>query len=320
MEPIIPFEPVRKDRIPSGEDWMTQVKWDGVRILVYRDGNEVRLFNRKKNERTMNYPELVDIRSFCKGSSVILDGEVIALGEDGKPSFHKVMRRDGIRREERVKYMKDVVPVSYMIFDVLFYNGDWLNQRPLIERMEILDEIIEPRENIQLVASHDDPHALFEAIRQQEMEGIVMKKRDSPYLIGEKKENWIKVKNYRDLIAAIGGFTLDGNVANAVLLGLYDREGRFHYAGHTGTGKMTGEDWRVLTEKLQRLKVDSCPFVNRPHRHKDAYWVRPVLTVKVQYAEWTQGRALRQPSIQALVDIPASECVMSSDRMRGAGD
>lgn len=307
MEPVIPFEPVRKDEIPAG-DWISQVKWDGVRVLTYWDGNQVRLFNRKKNERTQNYPELLDIATFCAAESVILDGEVIALGPDGKPSFHEVMRRDGIRRYDRVPFMEKQVPVTYMIFDVLFYNGKWMLKHPLNERIDLLDKIVDPTEHVQLVSSHEDPETLFSVIEKQGMEGIVMKKPDSAYLIGEKKDIWVKVKNYKDLIAAIGGFTLNGDVVNAILLGLFDQEDRFYYIGHTGTGKLTSDEWRALTERLSPLVIKDRPFVNHPERQRDTFWVKPKVTVKIQFAEWTPGHVLRQPSIQSFVQIPVHEC------------
>ncbi|MDB5052920.1 MAG: ligase [Bacilli bacterium] len=95
LEPVIPFEPIRSNSIPEGSVWIHQIKWDGVRVLTYYDGFKCRLFNRKLNERTNQYPELLDVKSYCHSDSVILDGEIIALGSDGKPSFHEVMRRDG---------------------------------------------------------------------------------------------------------------------------------------------------------------------------------------------------------------------------------
>ncbi len=315
MKLIKPFEPIRKDEIPSG-DWITQIKWDGVRILTYYDGKEIRLFNRKKNERTKNYPELIDIKSYCKADSVILDGEIIVLGDDGKPSFHGVMRRDGIRRFEKVEYMQSVVPITYMIFDILYLNGEWINKRPLIERLNILKDIIKPDDNVQLVASHDDPAALFEVIKQNGMEGIVMKKPHGQYVIGGKSDAWVKVKNYRDLIAVVGGFTLSGGLINSILLGLYDKGGELHYVGHTGTGKLTNEDWRQLTKVLTPITIKKRPFINKPDREKEAYWVEPKLTVKIMYAEWTTGHSLRQPSIQAFVDVLPEQCVFEDDMLR----
>ncbi|WP_248926421.1 RNA ligase family protein [Paenibacillus hamazuiensis] len=311
MEPILPFEPVRSEHIPTGDNWIYEIKWDGVRILTYFDGTNCRLFNRKANDRTLHYPEIRDVSAYTRAHSFILDGEVVALAADGKPSFHEVMRRDGLRRMDRVEQVQRTVPIYYMVFDILFLNGNWIHQQPLEHRRNVLHNVVKPREHVQTVASHEDGDALFRLMRQQGMEGIVCKRLDSTYAIGGKDHRWVKVKNYGDIIAAIGGFTLSGGIVNAVLLGLFDSQGRFWYIGHTGTGRLSKADWRELTDKLKPHIVNDRPFVNKPDRHNDAIWVRPAITVKVMYTEWRlhEGRSLRQPSIQAFTHIPAGECV-----------
>ncbi|WP_246042340.1 RNA ligase family protein [Cohnella pontilimi] len=310
MEPIYPFEPVISDTIPAEPYWRYEIKWDGTRILTYHDEESTKLYNRKQNERTRHYPELLDTPSYCRASSVILDGEVIALAGDGKPSFHEVMRRDLIQKLDRVQEMQRLVPVSYMIFDIVYFNGEWVNSRPLSERLALLQDIVTPNENVQLAAFHHDGDKLFEVMRQQGMEGIVCKDLRSSYSLGGKDDRWKKVKNYGDVIAVIGGFTLSGGFVNAVLLGQYDQEGKLWYIGHTGTGKLSKAEWRDLTEILTPMRLNKSPFANRPDRHRDAYWVTPKLTVKVQYSEWRwqEGRALRQPSIQSFVKTAPEEC------------
>lgn len=314
MEPIQPMEPLAHNTIPDSEDWIAQVKWDGVRILTYVENGATRLFNRKKHERTMNYPELLDHRSFCKAESVILDGEMIALGADGNPSFHEVMRRDGIRRKDRLSIAREQVRVTYMIFDVIFLNGNWVHQQTFTDRTNMLRSIIKPKDNIQLVRCHDDGKALFEVVIRNGMEGIVLKRKSSPYLLGKKKE-WLKVKNYRDLIAPIGGFTLNKGIVNAVLLGLYDNSGRLIYIGHSGKGKLTNREWRELTDVLKPMAIHDKPFANKPERINGVYWVEPILSVKVKYAEWTSGRSLRQPCIEGFVQVDPKECLIDKELM-----
>ncbi len=310
LKPLVPFEPVSHSSVPLGPQWIYQVKWDGVRMLVYHDGRETRLYNRQCHDRTKQYPELQQVSSYCTANSVILDGEIVALGADGKPSFHEVMRRDGIRRLERVETARNEVSVTYMIFDILYYNGEWVNQRTLQQRLNLLTEVVKPNKHVQLVSLQQNGKALLNAIRQQAMEGIVCKDLNSTYTIDGKDDRWRKVKNYGDLHAVIGGFTLNGGIVNAVLLGLYDKEGKLWYIGHTGTGKLTKADWRHLTQILQPLAVKDRPFFNQPERHKEAIWVIPQMVVKVKYTEWRwkEGRSLRQPSIQAFVDVPVEEC------------
>lgn len=310
LEPILPMEPVSSNTIPAGEEWIAQVKWDGVRVLTYADDGGVQLFNRKKNERTLHYPEISNISEYCSSRSVILDGEVISLGENGKPSFQRVMRRDGLRNIDRIRRAAETVPIIYMIFDIIYLNGVWIDDKSFHERNEILSSIITPNKHIQLVPSIDQTQSLFNAVKEQEMEGIVLKRMDSLYAIGKKREDWLKVKNFQDIIAVIGGFTLRHNTVNSILLGLYDSKGRLHYVGHTGTGKMTVSDWRELTKELKEIVTEHLPFNKIPQRHADAVWVQPQMTVKIKFAEWTEGGALRQPSIEGFIEFPPEECLL----------
>jgi len=308
LKPIFPFEPITTEELPEGDQWIAQVKWDGVRLLTYYDGLHVRLFNRKANERTLHYPEVADIKSFCTADSVILDGEIIALGQDGKPSFHEVMRRDGIRRMEQVQLAQKSVKITYMIFDVIFYNGEWINQRSLKDRIDLLSNIIMPNDYAQLVTSHPDADALFEVIKQNGMEGIVIKDLSSHYAVAGKDKRWQKKKVIKDLYAVVGGVTYRAGVVNALLLGLYDEKGQLWYIGHAGTGRLTHEDWGNITHIVEDLKITKSPFSNIPERSKDATWIKPALIVKVNYLEWTTKRSLRQPSIQSLVNADKSNC------------
>ncbi|MGW8959741.1 ATP-dependent DNA ligase [Paenibacillus sp. NPDC055715] len=311
MKPVVPFEPVPSEQIPSEGLWRYEIKWDGTRILTYHNQSSTRLFNRKQHERTLLYPELASFSSYCQADSVILDGEMIALGADGKPSFHEIMRRDLIRRTDRIQAAYEAVPATYMLFDILYLNGEWVHRKPLAERLELLHQVILPNERVQLAPAHPDGQALFQVMRSEGMEGIVCKRLDSPYTFGGQDGRWVKVKNYGDSIAVIGGYTLNGDVINAVLLGLYDKQGGLRYIGHAGTGKLTRNDWRQLTERLRPHTISARPFVNEPDRHRDAIWVQPMYTAKVQYSEWRwqEGRTLRQPSIQAFVNQDVEQCI-----------
>lgn len=221
------------------------------------------------------------------------------------------MRRDALRKLDKVKQMVNIVPVYYMIFDVVYLNGEWLTDLPLIDRIELLSKIITPSPQVQLTTVHEDGDALFEVTKEKGMEGIIAKNRNSKYELGGKNNSWLKIKNFQDIIAVIGGVTFRDGVVNAVLLGLYDQAGNLHYIGHAGTGKLTKEDWRTITKYIDQLKVEERPFINEPERSaKNATWVSPQLTVKIQYMEWPKGRSIRQPSIQAFTNVPPEECVL----------
>jgi len=314
FEPLAPMEPQPADAVPAGEEWQHQIKWDGVRMLVYGHGGPCRLFNRRGRERTLNYPELVQPQSYCKARSFILDGEMIALGVDGKPSFHEVMRRDGVRRADRVEAACRQVAVSYMAFDLLYVNESWLLDVPLAERQQLLAEVLLPGGIVQPVPAYADGAALLALMRQAGMEGIVSKKRDSVYRLGGKHESWLKIKHYRDLIAVIGGFTLRDGLMNALLVGLYDADGGLHFIGHAGAGRLNRDQWRGLSELLLPTMATACPFVRLHPDMREPVWVTPRYTVKLQFADWrpAEGRTLRQPLLLALTDLPARSCVFQA--------
>lgn len=312
IKPIIPFEPKSARSIPQEKKWVAQVKWDGVRVLTYFDGNNVRLFNRRLNERTLQYPELVEINKYCNASSVVLDGEIISL-ENGVPSFQKVMKRDSVRTISSVKRAYQGTHINYMIFDVLFYNGNWITDQPLKNRQEVIMNIIKTNDNVQVVHNFEDPKGLFNVIKERGMEGIICKDLNKSYVINGKDDRWQKVKNFRDIIAVVGGASLKHGMVNSLLLGLYDNKGNLQYIGHIGTGKLTKGDWNQLTEIIKPFVIKNKPFANNPERVIDTLWLEPHFTVKVQFMEWTKGRTLRQPSIQSFVSFPSEDCTFEQE-------
>lgn len=309
LKPIIPFEPIRVDEFPEGSQWTAQVKWDGVRVLSYYDRRELKLFNRRLNERTHHYPELLNFSEYCSAASVVLDGEIIAL-KNGKPSFYEVMKRDGLSILNNLEILRSKVPITYMIFDVLYLNGQWITSFPLAKRQQILQDIITPTSQVQLVENFADAIALYEAVKEQEMEGIVLKDLSSTYLINGKDQRWRKKKYYRDAIAVVGGVTKRGSAVNSLLLGQFDQNGRLWYIGHAGTGKFSQKDWLEISEQIKPLVQSAIPFANTPPRLKGTVWLKPRLCVKVQFAEWIEGHTMRQPSIQSFVDVPPHHCLL----------
>jgi bifunctional non-homologous end joining protein LigD len=307
LEAIIPFEPVSTDRIPASSIWINQIKWDGVRMVTYFDGKDVRLINRSLNERTLQYPELQNIKEYCSAESIIIDGEIIAF-DHGKPSFHEVMRRDSVRKHQNVIKVSKEVPITYMVFDILYLNGMWVTDKILEERQYLLSKILKPTANVQGVENFSDGESLFSVMKQHGMEGVICKDLTSAYLVSGKDSRWQKKKIIRDLIAVVGGVTYRAGRVNALLLGLYNQQGELFYIGHAGTGKLTNKDWQTITLFVESIRTTKTPFKNIPERSKDAEWVQPVLKVKVNYMEWTVNKTLRQPSIQSFVEKENSEC------------
>ncbi|KAA8747258.1 MULTISPECIES: RNA ligase family protein [Paenibacillus] len=309
FKPLIPFEPISRDTLPTGPQWIAQVKWDGVRMLAYEDGHELRLVNRRLHDRTAQYPELVTPRNLCSGSSYILDGEVIALDPDtGKPSFYHVLRRDRMSRPEGIAQAIHQIPVTYMVFDILFYEGKWVTDQPLADRQRLLHEVLNTAPHVQEVTNTLDAASLLTVMRQHQMEGIVCKDLTSSYGIQGKDQRWQKVKIMHDVYAMIGGVTYRSGIVNAVAVGVYDGPD-FVYIGHVGTGKLNSNTWRELTHQVEPLIRQDRPFNNVPERSAETTWVEPRIGVKVQYMELTHHNTLRHPSIQTFAEVTREDCL-----------
>jgi len=307
LEPVIPFEPEPAQRIPEGPGWTAQIKWDGVRVLAYFDGSELRLYNRKRHDRTLQYPELHGPSSWCSASSFILDGEMIAFDRH-KPSFHEIMKRDSLRQPERIRDAARQIPAVYMAFDVLYCGGKWVTDRPLSERQALLASVLKPHPSVRPVENEPDARALFAVMEAHGMEGIVCKRLDSTYAVGGKDGRWRKVKTVRELLAVAGGIAVRDGGAGALLLGLYDPEGRLLYIGRAGPGRIASAEWHRLLRETAATAVPGSPFANLPDRERGVTWIRPEVVVKVRFQEWTPHGTMRQPVIQGVAAAAPGAC------------
>ncbi|WP_377889664.1 DNA ligase [Alkalihalobacillus sp. R86527] len=308
MKPIKPFEPVKSTSIPISPHSIAQVKWDGVRVLAYFDKYHLKLFNRSLNERTATYPELQDLPSLTESPSFILDGEIVSLNEKGEPSFHDVMRRDRLKKPEQIAKGLQINPIFYMVFDVIYWGGEWINNRPLIERLKLLEECLDQNQTIRLVQNHEDGEQLYSIIKAKGMEGIVCKDLRSPYVINGKSDNWKKIKNYQDIFALVCGVTFRGNNITTFLLGLYDSNNQLHYIGSAGTGKLNRDEIAHFSEIVDSFTQPASPILALDSNRKDVVWLSPEIIVKVTYLEWTADKRLRQPVVQSVSNGDPKAC------------
>lgn len=293
--PVKPMELVIHNEPYDSADTIFQVKWDGVRCLAYAFPGRIQLFNRRLNARTSQYPELVQCLSFLPKGTV-LDGEIIALDADGKPSFPRVLRRDLSRSPIKIKMQQSAVPVSYMVFDILWLDEKPLYTLPLMERLDILNTLPlkAPVRTVDSVTGHGT--ALFEAVKAEALEGIVAKKAGSPYLFGERSPLWQKIKCLREVDGVIGGYIPKEDGVRSLLVGIPE-EHSIWYIGKASSG-VTQKGWRQLQAQLLRIP-GPCPFANPPMERK-AEWVLPVLPIRVRFLEYTQDGVMRAPAVIGL--------------------
>jgi len=308
IKPIKPFEPMTTEEIPTGENWIGQVKWDGTRILIYSTDNEVQIFNRNLNERSKQYPELMNPLEYSTSKQFIIDGEVIAL-KNGVPSFYEVMKRDRLRNIEKNVEILESIPIVYIVYDILSINSEWITHLPLNERQSILHELITPNTYIQIAESFTDTISLFEACIDNDLEGAVFKDLDSTYIINGKDSRWQKKKKNQDIVAVVGGVTIKNSIVKSLHLGLYNGQDQLIYIGSVGTGKLTKEEWVTFTQGILSVARQNSPFED--FFNKDSIWTEPLITIKVHFLEWTNEQKLRHPVLESFVTLNPAECKLN---------
>lgn len=303
---IKPMEPITTPQPFDSDHHIFQVKWDGVRILSFVEKDRVRLENRKFRKRTDQYPEMQSLSRQVSCHDAILDGEMISL-KNGKPSFSRILQRDLISTGIENKVMQ--IPVIYMVFDLLYLNGKNLTSLSWEERDEKLKKILRPSESIQITESIPGQGINFyQAVLNQKLEGIVAKERTSPYIIGGKTSHWQKIKPRRDMNCVIGGYILENGKIKSLLIGAY-QEKKLKFLGKAGSG-LSQSNLAELSSVLPSLNWDKSPFDPAPRKQNNWYWVKPILTLKVEYMEFTSEKQLRHPAIKGFLTMKPEECIL----------
>jgi bifunctional non-homologous end joining protein LigD len=299
----------RLGKLPRDETgWGFEVKWDGVRAIAFGEPGRLRLQSRNLKEITERYPEVRGLREALGSRAAILDGEIVAFDEDGRPSFERLQQRMHVVSEARVRRLASALPVVYVIFDLLYLDGEDLMGLPYEQRRKRLEALELGGPAWQTPAYHrQDGAALLDATRDQGLEGVVAKRLDSQYEPGRRSSGWIKVKNVHREDFVIGGWMPgEGNRVErigALLVGEREADGTLRYAGRVGTG-FTAEMLDDLARRLAPLRRKDSPFA-KGRVPKGARFVEPRLTAQVEYRERTQAGVLRAPSFKGLRDDPA---------------
>jgi bifunctional non-homologous end joining protein LigD len=285
------------------DEWLFEVKWDGHRCLANL-GTATRLTSRTRRDMTAQFPELIDMHRQLAARNAVVDGEIVALDRNGRPSFERMQDRFH-RTPEELARNKGRVPVQFLAFDLLWLDGRPLLDLPLVERRARLNEVLVETRDIRLSqVVEGDGKRFFEQVRELELEGIVAKRAASPYRPGIRSPDWRKIKALCLQDCVVVGWTpgKGGRAATlgSLLLAVYD-DGRLRYAGNVGTG-FTHAFLADLLERLQELQVPTPMFegFEGTPRPRGARFVRPELVCEVEYLKWTQDDKLRAASFKGL--------------------
>ncbi len=285
----------------SDPAWLFEVKYDGVRVLAARQGKAVALYGRSGQVITRRYPELTAALEALPVESFLLDGEIVAPGDDGKPSFQRLQARMGLTRPSDVARAMPTVPVVGIFFDVLMLDGHDLRRLRLVDRKACLRELLPPV-GTAAYGDHilEDGTGFFEVAAAERLEGILAKKIGSHY-IGGRSPDWIKLKCQRRQEFVIGGYTDPQGTRGyfgALHVGLYEGR-RLGYVSKVGTG-FDDAGLAALWEALQPLRRAASPFAAGGPTGRGHHWVEPRLVCEVRFTEWTKDGGLRHPTFLGL--------------------
>ena len=305
------------------KDWLFEIKWDGYRAIAFIESGKVRLVSRNQNELTGRYPELKNLPEYVNAKTAILDGEVVALDEEGRASFSLMQQRTGFRPGGKRIAAKADIPVLYYAFDLIYLDGYDYRRVNLIERKKKLREILKDGDSLRYSDHYEAQGiALFEIARQKKLEGILAKRSLSCYE-ERRSRDWLKIKIRHRMECVVGGYTQpEGTRAHfgSLVLGLYDKEARLIHVGQVGSGfdqKLLGE----LMKELKKREAKKNPFYGEVEALRKVTWVKPELVAEVEYAEWTEGAntgsgpKLRAPVFLGLRDDKdPRECTLGQAR------
>ncbi|MBK9168277.1 MAG: DNA ligase D [Bryobacterales bacterium] len=294
--------------LPRDEGWLYEVKWDGIRALCFVAGGGLRIVSRRGNRCERQYPELSVLPRSLNARDAIVDGEIAVLDATGKPGFGLIQPRIMASDPNAIANLARSAPAVLFVFDLLYLDGYDLRAVPLWKRKELLRDILRPCPAVRYSEHFTDGEALFEAAREQGLEGVLAKRADSLYE-ARRSTSWLKRKTEQELEFVIGGMTAgEREPFGSLALGLYEGESLI-YVGNAGSG-FSEKLAAAVDAELRPLVTARCPFQNRARIPKETLWVRPLQVCAVKFHSWTHDNHLRAPVFLGLrPDLDPRDCV-----------
>ena len=312
IAPMLCAQDDTKETILSRPGWVYELKLDGVRIIADKHGDRVSLAYRKARDATLTYPEIAEALRLVGERRLVLDGEIVAFDEGGKPNFQRLARRIHLSSDRDVYLARRAVPVSYVVFDVLAVGAYDVRKLPLASRRELLELAFAGVDDgpVRVHPQLDDGKALFALCREHGLEGVVAKRVESTYRVGERSADWVKVKCERDDELVVIGWTKgEGRRQRlgALDLGAY-ADGELVVRGRVGSG-LDEATIDALLERMAPLAVDAPVARGKYERKAGRTHVRPEIVVSVRYLGWSDEGMLRFPVFRGVRDdVPPDEC------------
>jgi len=309
---IVPMKSFLAEKPPKGDDWLFEIKWDGVRAICFIDGKSVRMTSRTGHSCERQYPELSVIGHQLAAEQAVLDGEIAVLDKNGVSSFSLIQPRIAVADPNVIAHLARRTPVILFVFDLLYLDGYDLRNVPLIERKRVLQSILKPS-GVMRFSEHfvNQGDEMLQAARATGLEGILAKRAQSKYQ-SKRSQDWLKIKIVSQQEFVICGYTTgERDYFSSLVLGLYDN-GKLVYVGNVGTG-FDQNLLEVIFRRIEPLTTTRSPFGETPQMLREAIWVRPEVVCEVKFASWTEDGRLRAPVFLGLrTDVEAKEIVRES--------
>jgi DNA ligase D-like protein (predicted ligase) len=298
---VEPMECLSVSKLPEGLEWLWEIKLDGYRGLAVKSGNGVTLFSRRRKSLNRQFPYIVEALADLPAGTVV-DGEVVAIDEKGRPDFNLLQN-----------FRAAASRIQYYIFDLLCWKDRDLTRVPMIERRVLLRSLVVIRDKRIRIADYFEaaPTDLLSAVREQRLEGIIGKRKDSAYQPGKRSGAWIKYRVNRGQEFVIGGYFPGPHGFDSLIVGYYEGD-KLMYVARTRNGFVPASRRQVFS-KLKHLATANCPFVNLPEtrrsrfgeelnaeKMKKAVWLRPDAVAQIEFLEWTEGDRLRHSKFVGL--------------------
>jgi bifunctional non-homologous end joining protein LigD len=308
------------DKPFDNEQWVFEVKWDGVRAILLRDKAKgiTEIQSRNGKNITHRYPEIlkaIDSVIIKSNKSIVLDGEIVVLNEEGSPDFQRHQRRMNVESQRDVEYLSNDIPATYFVFDILYIDGKGVEELDFVDRRKILDTVVAKGSKRICISEYieEKGKALFKSVVERRLEGIVAKYKHSKYRQGIRSSGWLKIKGLLTQDCVVIGYTKgEGNrqeYFGSLILAIYDK-GILRFIGHSGSG--FGFDQLEETLRLmQRFRTDKCPVDTVPYVNGQPIWLRPELVAEARFSGWTQDMIMRAPIFLRFRDdkLP-TECII----------
>ncbi|MFL6441406.1 MAG: DNA ligase D [Nitrososphaeraceae archaeon] len=306
----------------NDKDWVFEVKWDGVRSIffLHRAKTIFEIKSRSDKTITHRYPELIEplkLAIKCQ-ESIILDGEIVVLDKDGIPSFQNHQKRMNVDYKADIEKLSQEIPATYYIFDILYLDGEKLQNLDFLQRRSILSKVINKNNRVQISDFFEERgREIFDSVKSMNLEGIVAKHKSSRYLQGTRSREWLKIKTIKTQDCVVIGYTKgEGNregYFGSLLLAVYDAN-KLRFVGHSGSGL----DFSQLDEiynRLQQMKIEKCPVDYIPYTNRAPVWIEPKLVAEVKFSDWTHEKIMRAPIfLRFREDKKPEECIIEEEK------